>query len=396
MTEQTAISKINHYLGSEAIKARFAEVVGEHNSGAYISSVILAVADSEALQNCQPQSIYVSALRAATLRLSVDPGLGQAYLVPYGGKAVLIVGYKGLQDMAVRTGKYRYINVGPVYEGEVIEESRISGFHALTGHRSSRDARVIGWIAAFELYAGYAKTMYMTVEEIHEHAQKYSKSYNNPRGGWKTDTTAMERKTVLRLILRKWGYLDPSDVAMLTEIEKEPEAIDAEFDEGEYTEREPAPRRSEEQNMADLGFTPEADDANKTFPPKPPASPAPAGQIERPLTPAVLRSFLAMKASHYGKYAASPEQIGLMVGMMEEAFAVDGADKIRHSCLYYLWGMDSSKNLSGAQVKATLDWLKPARDTTGGYKADPMAIRELHNVWEAAQIEAGQLTLPVE
>ena len=401
--EPTAIAKINSYLSSDLVKARFAEIVGEHNTGAYISSVMLAVADSEALQACRADSIYISALRAATLRLSVDPGLGQAYLVPFGGKAVLIVGYKGLQDMAVRTGKYRYINVGPVYEGEGVEEDRISGFHALIGQRASRDAKVIGWLAAFQLDnrgGNYAKTMYMTVEEIHEHAVKYSKSYNNPKSGWKTDTAAMERKTVLRLILRKWGYLDPSDVAMLNEIEKEPDSIDAEFNEAEYAEREPAPRRSEQQNMADLGFAPdnEADEVDKTFPP---SAPAPKSDTGRPLAPATLRSYLATKANRYTPYEASLEQLGLMVGMMEEAFAPDkDADKIRRSCLAWLWQSvkddpkKSSKALSGAEVKATLDWLKPAKDSGGAYHIDPMAATELHGVWTAAQVAAGQQTLP--
>jgi len=278
MTESTAIAKINHYLSTDSIKARFAEVVGEHNSGAYISSVMLAVAGSDALQKCQAQSIYISALRAATLRLSVDPGLGQAYLVPFGGKATLIVGYKGLMDMAVRTGKYRFINVSPIKEGITIEENPISGLitlMSLKGHATSKT--VIGWLAAFEMMNGYSKTLYMTVEELHEHAQEYSKGYNykNEKGEftslWHKESAKMERKTVLRLLMRRWGYLDPSDAAMLTEIESEPDSIDADFGETDY-ETEPAPRRSEEQLMAELGYD-DPDDVDETFPSKP-AAPA--------------------------------------------------------------------------------------------------------------------------
>lgn len=129
--------------------------------------------------------------------------------------------------------------------------------------------------------------------------------------------------------------------------------------------------------------------------PKPAAPSTPAGQLERPLTPAVLRSFLATKASRYGEYAASPEQVGLMVGMMEEAFAPNkDADKIRRSCLRYLWDVGSSKELSGAEVKATLDWLKPVKDSGGAYHIDLMAEKELHAVWTAAQHEKGQEDLP--
>lgn len=224
MSDQMALTKVKEYFGNDIIRANFREILGSRDSGAYISSVLLAVSDSRKLQECSLESIYKSALRAATLRLSVDPGTGQAYLVPYKGKATLIVGYKGLQDMAVRTGKYRYINVGPIYEGETIEEDRISGFLKITGHKIAN--KVIGWIAAFEMYMGFAKTIYMTCEEIHAHANKYAPSYHFSDSMWKTNPEKMERKTVLRTLLRQWGYLDPSDSAVLKEIESETEVIE--------------------------------------------------------------------------------------------------------------------------------------------------------------------------
>lgn len=115
--------------------------------------------------------------------------------------------------------------------------------------------------------------------------------------------------------------------------------------------------------------------------------------IERPLTPTTLRSMLAAKAKkHDGD--ASPQQYGLMVGMMDLIFAPSPeAEKIRHSCLRYLWGTDTSKKLTGAQVKAMLDWLKPEKDSGGSYFPDQMAETELKSVWTAAQIEVGQGTL---
>ena len=93
-------------------------------------------------------------------------------------------GYRGLKQMAMDTNKYRYINSGPVYEGETVIEDRISGLHHIEGHKLSN--KVEGWIAAFELYSGYAKTFYMTVDEIHEHAKKYNPGgYESIKGGWK-------------------------------------------------------------------------------------------------------------------------------------------------------------------------------------------------------------------
>ena len=227
--EEKGLTKITTYMDAPIVKARFAQIMGERGASNYISSVLIAVADSKTLQECNPASIYTGALRAATLRLSVDPGVGQAYLVPYKGSATLIVGYKGLHDMAVRTNRYRYINVGPIYEGQEVTEDQITGFHSIGGRRTGN--KVIGWIGAFEMlprFGGYSKTLYMTVEEIHEHAQKYSKSYTRKDSPWQTDPAKMERKTVLRLLLRRWGYIDPADVKELESIEND-DPIDAEL-----------------------------------------------------------------------------------------------------------------------------------------------------------------------
>src|SRR5690242_1893285 len=103
--EEKALTKITNYMESAVVKARFAQIMGERGASTYISSVLIAVADSKSLQECSPVSAYTSALRGATLRLSVDPRTGQAYLVPFKRRATLIVGYKGLQDMAIRRNR---------------------------------------------------------------------------------------------------------------------------------------------------------------------------------------------------------------------------------------------------------------------------------------------------
>jgi recombination protein RecT len=264
--EEKALTKITNYMESAVVQARFAKIMGEKGASNYIASVLIAVADSNALQKCSPMSIYTGALRAATLRLSVDPGVGQAYLVPFKDRATLIVGYKGLHDMAVRTNRYRYINVSSIYEGQEVIEDQITGFHRLAGARSGN--KVIGWIGAFEMlprFGGYSKTIYMTVEEIHEHAKKYSKGYGTPNKDgvlvdnygkptiWHTEKDKMERKTILRLLLRKWGYIDPADVKELNELENE-EPVEAEFNElAETAEiRMPEVKNSKEANIAIL------------------------------------------------------------------------------------------------------------------------------------------------
>jgi recombination protein RecT len=247
------IQKVSEFMRSETVKARFAEVVGSNNAGAYISSVLLAVANSDNLKECTVESVYISALRAATLRLSCDPSTGQAYLVPFKGKATLIVGYKGLQDMAVRTGRYRFINTSPIYEGEEIKEDRFSGELTLTGNKKSDI--LVGWLAAFELMGGYSKALYMSIDEIHDHAKKYSKSYAFKESGWQTNPKEMERKTVLRRLLRQWGYLDPADVSALETLESDQPGDVIDIPAADVTEpAEPEPAKDEAQLLKELGF----------------------------------------------------------------------------------------------------------------------------------------------
>ena len=215
MTEQTAItqySKIKTYMRSEIIRKQFADVVGNHNAGAYISSVLLAVSASDKLQKCTVQSIVISAMRAATLRLSCDPSTGQAHMVPFKNVATFIIGYKGIYQMAIRTGKYRFINMIKIYEGETVTENRMTGQHDIQGNKRDASAKITGWMLYFQLTNGFSKTFYMTVPEIHTHAAHYSPSYNYDTSAWKTNTQDMEAKTVLKLGLSKWGYLDPNDV----------------------------------------------------------------------------------------------------------------------------------------------------------------------------------------
>ena len=246
-------SEIVEYMRSDTVMERFAEVLGnERNAAPYISSVLLSVMNNDALQKCSRGSIYSSALRAATLRLSCDPGTKQAYLVPYGKNATMIIGYKGLYDMAVRTGKYRFINTSKVYEGEELIFDRITGAARIEGNKESDLHH--GWLASFEMTNGMSKTIYMSIKEIHDHAKQYSKGYNRKDSAWKTATEQMERKTVLRKLIMEWGYLDPSDAQHMSVDDEH--YIDVEHE--DIPEIEEAEQEQEKQSpdeiVKDLGF----------------------------------------------------------------------------------------------------------------------------------------------
>lgn len=257
MSDNTSIQVSNYQriqaaFRDEKVISRFGEVVGNSQAGAYIASAMIAVNNSEYLKKCTPVSIIGSALRSAALRLSCDPSTGHAYLVPFKDQCTLIVGYKGLMQMALRTGKYRFINVATIWEGQVIDEDQMTGAHRISGGKTG--PKHIGHLLYFELVRGYQKTFYMTVEEIHAHAKRFSKTYGLESSFWQRDTISMEKKTVLRLGLSKWGYFDPHDSMMLDsspDDENTNPELAQQVAEAEYVEPE---HHTEEQNMDALGF----------------------------------------------------------------------------------------------------------------------------------------------
>jgi recombinational DNA repair protein RecT len=192
------------------------------------------------------------------LRLSCDPALGHAWLVPYknnnkGGiyEAQFQAGWKGVQHLAIRTGKYRYINVSPVFEGEEVIEDRITGSLKIEGGVTS-PKREKGLIASFALLSGLQKSIYMTNEEMDAHGKKYSKGYNKVGGIWTTNKPAAYHKTILLKLLRTYGYLDPSDAAILDD--EQGEVSDLELpDEADVTIVDHKPIPVEEANNL-LGF----------------------------------------------------------------------------------------------------------------------------------------------
>lgn len=193
----------------EAYKPKIDERLGE-NAAAFRTAVLNVYNGSKQLQECDGRSIMGAAMMSTTLNLPITPSLGQAYIVPYGKQAQLQIGYKGYIQLAHRTGKYTRLHSGVVYEGQVKEIDFATG-EIVHGEKISDT--VVGYIAYFRLVNGFEKMLYMTREEMEAHAEKYSRSYAYDRRSgksssiWTTNFDAMAKKTVLKLLLNKWGVL---------------------------------------------------------------------------------------------------------------------------------------------------------------------------------------------
>lgn len=204
LTVPQKVDKLKLAMTSPGIESQFKAALGG-DTGAFTASVIELFANDQYLQNCDPNAVLMQALKAALLRLPVIKSLGYAYIIAYNGKPEFVIGYKGLVQLAIRSGYYKHLNFDSVYAGEYRTTNKLTGEFDLGGTKTSDE--VIGYFAHFELLNGFSKTIYMTKEKVIAHAKEHSKSYGRQGSAWQTDFDAMAMKTPLRLLLSKYGQL---------------------------------------------------------------------------------------------------------------------------------------------------------------------------------------------
>lgn len=179
------------------------------NAGSFIASVIDLYSSDPYLQQCEASAVVMECMKAASLKLPINKQLGFAYVVPYRSKGRLVpqfqMGYKGYIQLAMRSGQYRYLNAGIIYDGEEVVEDRLTGKIEIHGQKKSD--KPIGYFAYMELMNGFSKTVYMSREEIEAHAKRFSKSYESESSPWKTSFDTMALKTVLKKLISKYGIM---------------------------------------------------------------------------------------------------------------------------------------------------------------------------------------------
>lgn len=211
MTElaKTNLTQLKGLLSAESTKKRFFEILGNKSAG-FISSVINVVNGNPALQEANPNTVLMSAAIAATLDLPINPNLGFAAIVPYKEKGQAVAQFqmmwRGFVQLAQRSGQYRTLNTTEVYEGEVKSQNRFTGDIAFDPDGRKSD-KVVGYVAYMSLLNGFEKYFYMSREECEKHAKRYSKTYQKGYGKWKDDFDAMAKKTVLKLLISKYGIM---------------------------------------------------------------------------------------------------------------------------------------------------------------------------------------------
>lgn len=160
-----------------------------------------ALSTNPKLQACTGESFLGALMQAAQLGLEPNTPLGQAYLIPYGSQCQFQLGYKGLIELAHRSGEFKSIYAQTVYEND--EFSFELGLDADLIHKpvlGSSRGKPIAYYAVYKLVNGGYGFEVMSYDDITSHAKQFSKSVNN--GPWKTNFDEMAKKTVLKKVLK--------------------------------------------------------------------------------------------------------------------------------------------------------------------------------------------------
>lgn len=168
--------------------------------------VTTALTTNPKLGECTPMSFVGAMLAAAQLGLEPNTQLGQAYLIPYfNGKTKRMevqfqIGYKGLIDLAYRSGEVELVQAQIVYENDEFECEY--GLNPKLRHVPASENRgdPVKVYALFKTKSGGYGFEVASMDDIRKHAQKYSKSYGS--GPWQTNFEEMAKKTVLKKVLK--------------------------------------------------------------------------------------------------------------------------------------------------------------------------------------------------
>jgi len=177
-----------------------------------------ALSNNPQLAECTPSSFLGAMMTAAQLGVEPNTPLGQAYLIPYknnkkvtgpDGKTQWVtqlecqfqLGYKGMLDLAYRSGEISVIQAHTVHENDTFEiefglEARLIHKPKMDGNRG----KPVAYYAMFKTKDGGYGFEVMSVEDVNEHARKFSKAFGN--GPWQTNFDEMAKKTVLKKVLK--------------------------------------------------------------------------------------------------------------------------------------------------------------------------------------------------
>lgn len=189
-------------------EARVAEVLPAGMDAVRVMRLAkLAIHKEPKIAQCDPVSVIQCIVDASSLGLEIDSPIGGAHLIPFKRQCTLILDYRGLVRLALRSGFVDKLISRAVYEGEpfqILQGTKEELRHVpdVTG---PGDNEIVGVYALATLSNGQVLHEYMSLSEV-ELIKDRSRAGNS--GPWVTDFEAMAKKTVMKRMM-KWLDLNP-------------------------------------------------------------------------------------------------------------------------------------------------------------------------------------------
>lgn len=185
-------------LSGEAMREQFSKALPTHLSAdRFIRCSLTALTRSPKLNDCTQESFMKCLLDLSAFGL--EPDGRRAHLIPYGNQCTLIIDWKGLAELAMRSGIIAKLHADIVCDNDVF-----------TYDMGEVTTHTIDWKKPRgEMYAAYAMAQTKTGEKFFavmskdeiEAIRKRSRAGNS--GPWQTDYNEMAKKTAFRR-LAKW------------------------------------------------------------------------------------------------------------------------------------------------------------------------------------------------
>lgn len=185
----------------ESKKDAIAEVLPKHLTPERVIKVaLIAYNKTPALQQCSQSSLLMAIVQASEVGLEPGGALGHAYLVPYKQTCQLIIGYRGLIDLARRSGQIASIEAHVVHENDKFRCH--FGTNPVLEHEPAwkgEPGEIVCVYAIAVLKDGSKQVEVMTRAQVDAIKNRSRASSNGP---WVTDYAEMARKTVVRRLCK--------------------------------------------------------------------------------------------------------------------------------------------------------------------------------------------------
>ena len=226
------------------IRSKIANTLAGKKGEQFVTDVVTLANSNPDLLKCETASLITACLQAQTLKLSLNKGMGHAWIIPFEDRkrnrtlATFQIGYKGYVQLAIRSGQYRKLNVLAIKAGELVRWDPLFEdieVELIADEKERAKAPTIGYYAMFEYINGFRKAMYWSRERMKEHALQYSQAFRTDTAKgwtnsfWTKDFDAMAIKTMLRQLISKWGIMS---VDMQAALEADGRMADGSFADG--------------------------------------------------------------------------------------------------------------------------------------------------------------------